>query len=403
MELKMVDSGWGSFLKYRLLTETRPFDQVEKALEESGLKDLFAGIGLLQRPKAATAFTRSMGYLTRVCAASIPFPPGSPNASWDDNGRQVTGERNPNYSLKIESVKGMPDGEIAYRINISDRRRKDENMAHVLTATYRPNKPVEILPGGAPGNQEAWDKFGMDIANLVNTAYDKFFNNYDDTDIRDVAVKVLASLAAVNVLGKTTNFIAKDTEAKPNTTATAQKLLQFIRACGHECTLLGLDGTDMTRDSLIAELRTSIMGELEEYEADLDEKLGAKTKERQRGEKQRARMKATAEANIDRIMALAEHHAQVFGVWAEGLKEKAAAIKAKAHEFMTRDFGTGVPAPKPAGGAAAASGPVVSDLEKKIAELLAENARLKANQGVAIGPVQQAVVEVPANADPFAA
>lgn len=400
-EMKMVDSGWGSFLKYRLNTDTRPFDQVEKALDDSGIKDHHAGIVLLQRPKPQTAFTRSMGYLTRVCAASIPFPAGSANATWDENGAQVTGDRNPNFSLKIESVKGMPENETAYRINISDRRRKDENMAHVLTATYRPNLPVEILPG----NQEAWDKFGVDIANLVKLSYDKFFNNYDDTDVRDVVVKELASLSAVNVLGKTTNFIAKDTEAKPQNTARAEKLMQFVRACGHECTLLGLDGKDMTRDAIVMELRNSIMGELEEYDAELDEKLGAKTKERQRGEKQRARMKTTAEGNIDHIMALADYHAQVLGVMADGIKEKAAAMKAKAHEFLTRDFGTGVPTQKPS----QAAGADVSDLEAKIAELLAENARLKANQGVKIGPVEtpapivQAAEVVQAGADPFAA
>jgi hypothetical protein len=367
--MKMIDGGWGSFLKYKMLTDTRAFELVEAALEDSGIKALHPGVVLLERPKASTAFTRSMGYLTRVCAASIPFPAGSPNAE---------GERNPNYSLKIESVKGTPEGEIAYRINLSDRRLANQDMAHVLLATHRPGLPVEIMPG----EQAAWDKFGEDIAKLVRDANDKFQCNYDDTDVRDVVVKELQSLSAVNVLGKTTNFIAKDSEAKPNNTLRAQKLMEFVHACGHECTLLGLDGTEMTRDAIVSELRASIMAELEEYEADLDEKLGAKTKERQRGEKQRLRMMTTASKNIDEIMALAEYHATVLGVMAEGIKEKADALRAKATEFLTRDFGTGVPAQK-----SAATSQPVSALEKRIAELEAANAKLLAEKTAQAAPV----------------
>lgn len=387
MNLKMVDSGWGSFLKYKMLTETRPFDLVEKALENSGIKERHAGAVLLERPKAATAFTRSMGYLTRVCAASIPFPAGSPNAEWEENGIKCSGERNPNYSLKVESVKGLPDGDIAYRINISDRRQASQSMAHVLIATLHPGLQLEILPG----EQAAWDKFGEDIAGLVRCANSKFLSNYDDTDVRDVVVKELQSLSAVNVLGKTTNFIAKDSEAKPHNTERAQKLMQFVIECGHECTLLGLDGTDMTRDAIVAELQASIMAELEEYEAELDEKLGTKTKERQRGEKQRTRMKATAEQNIDKIMALADYHATVLGIMADGIREKADALKAKASEFLTRDFGTGVPAQR-----SAVSASALSDLEKRIAELEAANAKLVAEK-----TAQPAPVVVAAN-DPFA-
>ena len=283
----------------------------------------------------------------------------------------------------------MPDGEVAYRINISDRRRKEENMGHVLTATYRPGLPVEILPG----DQAAWDKFGEDIRVLVNDANAKFSNNYDDTDIRSVVDKELSSLQAVHVLGYTTNFILKDNEATPDNTARAQKLVQFVHGCGHLANILGLDGSDLTRSAIVEELKTSIMAEMEEYEAQLDEKLGTKTKERQRGTKQRERMKATAEQNIDKIMALAEYHATVLGVVAEGIREKADALKAKASEFLTRDFGTGVPTAKTAQASAA------SDLEKRIAELEAENARLK---GVVV-PAEVAAQLAPAvGADPFA-
>jgi hypothetical protein len=408
--MQKVDSGWGVFFKYKMLTDTRDFSLVEKALNDSGIKAYHPGDAMLERPKPATAFTRSMGYLTRVCTASIPFPSSSPNSKWIEDGKEVSGERNPNYSLKIESVKGMPDGEIAYRINISDRRNKDENMAHVLTATYRPDLPVEIQPGEA----SAWNKFGEDIHKLVDDAYTKFFNNYDDTDLRDVVVKELASLSAVNVLGKTTNFIAKDTEARPNNTARATALAKFVHDCGHLANILGLDSSPMTRDAIVDELRSSIMSDLEDYERELDDKLNAKTKERQRGEKQRARMKTTAEQNIDKIMALAEYHQQVLGVIADGIKEKAATLRAKATEFLTRDFGSGAPTQTNAAG-----GIPVSDLEKRIAALEAENARLRSFQGVAVAaphaaqpapeeakPIeaqaeQPAPVVVPAGEDPF--
>lgn len=397
--MEKIDSGWGSFLKYKLSTDTRDFGQVEDALLASGIQDHHAS-PLLQRPKPSTAFTRSMGYLTRVCAASIPFLAGSANASWLDGDRMVTGDRNPNYSLKVESVKGGPDEEISYRINISDRRSKDENMAHVLTATYRNDKPVALVPG----DQATWDKFGEDIANLVKSAYNKFFSSYDDTDIRDVVVKELAALNAVNVLGKTTNFIAKDTATKQNS-ARAEKLIQFVHDCGHEGTLLGLNGSEMTRDAIVTELRASILAQLQDCADELDEKLGAKTKDRQRGVKQRERMKNTAETNVDAVMASAAYHLEVLGVTIEDITEKAAAIKAKAAEFLTRDFGTGVPSVK----GTASDGPVISDLEKKIAALTAENARLKAFQGLEINTghapnsIPFAATEVvAAGADPFA-
>lgn len=402
-DVQKLDSGWGLFLKFKLMTATRGFEQVEKALLDSGIQDYHAS-KLLARPKPATAFTRSMAYLTRVCAASIPFPAGSLNASWDEGGKQVTAERNPNFSLKVESVKGMPEGEIAYRINISDRRLKDEDMAHVLTATYRPGLPIEILPG----EQNAWDKYGVDLATLVRDSYTEYFSKYDDTDIRDVVDKELSSIKAVHVLGYTTNFIAKDSELTPNNSARAKKLVQFVHDCGHLANIYGLDATEMTRDAIVAELRSSIMQELEEYEATLDEKLGAKTKERKRGDKQRERMKSTAVNNIDRIMALADYHVTVLGVAASDIKEKADALKAKADEFMTRDFGDGAPSPS-TGKTDTTTGPMVSDLEEKIAMLQAENERLRSNQGVVVGPVTQAPLPIPppviieAGADPFTA
>lgn len=378
-----MNQGYGIFFKFKCNTETRPFDQVEAALAASGIQD-HHGSPLLQKPKPSTAFTRAMGFLTRVCTASISFPMGSPNAEWEENGVKMTGERNPNYSLKIEPIKS--EDQISYRINISDRRCKDENMAHVLTTAHVIGGGVAILPS----DQAAWDKFGADIAKLVNDSYAKFLNNYDDTDVRAIVDKELASLKAVHVLGYTTNFIAKDTEATPFNTERAKKLAEFVQNCGHLANILGLDATEMTRDALVAELRTSIMAELEEYEESLDAKLGMKTKDRQRGEKQRIRMLGTANKTIDSIMALAEYHAQVLGVIAEGITEKAAQLKAKAAEFLVKDFGDGTTTVRAAKVGDKATKAAMSDLEKKIAMLESENAKLKAEQAPA--PVAAQVV-----------
>jgi hypothetical protein len=390
--MEMINSGWGSFLKYKMLTEVRPFDQVELALIGSGLVERHVGVVLIEHPKASTAFTRSMGYLTRVCTASIPFPKDSPNAIWEENGSVQTGDRNPNFSLKIESVKGMPKGEIAYRINISDRLRKDESMAHVLTVTHRPNLPVEVMPG----NQDAWNQFGEDLAKLCRDAYDKFASNYNDEDVRDIVVTELAALKAVNVLGKTTNFIAKDTPATPNNMARAEALQKFIRDCGHQCQILGLDATERTRDSIVEELRSSILADMNDYEEDLDKKLNTPTNERKRGEDQRVRMLGTANKTIDRIMAQAEYHAAVLGVMADGIRERADALRTKAAEFLTRDFGDGAPTVKTNKALA---------LQKRIAELEAELAAKNAQPAPVVtvvdAPTPVTPIVVPRGGDPF--
>lgn len=372
-KMKLVDRGWGSFFKFKIQTDVRPFDQVDSALRESGIADHHSSV-LIERPKASTAFTRSMGYLTRVCASNIPFPAGSPNAEWEENGHKVGGERNPNYSLKIETVKAVnTDGSVAYRINISDRRLAVGNMSHVLTAVYRPDQPVGVVPGS---DTVAWEKYGKDLSRLVNDAYFKFFNNYDDSDVRAVVDRELALLKAVNVLGKTTNFIARDTEKAPHNSDRATKLVKFIRDAGHEATLLGLDGTAPTRDAIVDELKSSILAELDEYEEELDYKLNAKTKVRKRGEKQRTRMQNTALQNIDGIYALAEYHIDVLGVVSDEIRNRVAKLKEKAGEYLTRDFGSG------ATPSAKVNTEAMTDMQKRIAQLEAENARLKGFQGV---------------------
>lgn len=382
-QIEKLDSGWGLFLKYKMLTETRTFAQVEAALLASGIAERYSDTKLLEHPKASTAFTRCMNYLARVCMASIPFPVGSPNLEWEQDGVKQTGNRNPNFSLKIESVKGTPKGEIAYRINISDRRCRDENMAHVLTVTFRPGMAIEVMPG----SEQAWNRFGQDLAKLCLDANDKFANNYNDEDIRDIVVTELASLKALNVLGKTTNFVARDSESNPDNTARATALVKFVRDCGHLANILGLDSTERTRDAIVEELRASILADMDEYEQELDAKLNAKTVERKRGEDQRTRMMSTANKTIDRIMAIADYHATVLGVMADGIREKAAGLRDKATEFLTRDFGAGVPSKTSK----------QAELEAKLKAAQDELAVLKAKDAqVAVAPVV-----IPRGNDPF--
>ena len=64
-------------------------------------------------------------------------------------------------------------------------------------------------------------------------------------------------------------------------------------------------------------------------------------------------------------MALASYHANVLGVMT-GYYRKGNALRAKAAEFMTRDFGTGLPETKLGPG-------VQTDLEKRIALLEQSN------------------------------
>lgn len=342
MEHEQVSAGWGGLLRLTVKTETRDFLLVEKALADSGMQDFHAA-PLLHRPSMPTAFARAMNYLGRVCQSSIPFPQGSPNAEWEESGVTKTGDRNPNYSLKIESLKtAASDTSVSYRINISDRRVAGQDMAHVLTATYADGK----VTVGNGTHAAAYAKYGGDLTRLVDEAYIKFRNNYDDTDIRAVAQAELNKLKAISVLGGNTNFIAKDSDRMPMNAERSQKLAGFLKETGHLVALFGLDASAMTRDQLVDELKESLLSEMNEFEKSLDDKLNSTAKERSRGDAQRNRMKTTADQTIDRIMSLADYHAEILGVMAEGIRERAATLRAKANEFLTRDFGKGTPGPK---------------------------------------------------------
>ena len=393
-------TGWGSFFKFKILTEVRSFRQVEEALSKSGIAEHHNDRVLIERPTASKAFTRSMGYLTRACASSIPFPAGSANLTWTDvNGVIQSGDRNPNYSLKVETIKAAnTDGSVSYRINISDRLKASASMDHVLTAVFSADGTLYIKQGV---NSSAWTQFGQDLTTLVRDAYDKFFNNYDDTDVRAVVAAEVDSLLAINVMGNTTHFIAKDTAGMPDNNARVVKLAQFVKDCGHIAGVLGLDASAMTRDQLVDELRISLMAEMDEIEEDLDEKLNTPTAVRKRGEKRRESLKAKKDEDIDRVLSLAAYHSTVLGIMAEGIQERANKLKAKANEFLTKDFGDGAPVVRSVAPVKIATEAELIAARARIAELVKENMRKGSYQGIVVQP--QSVSATIANIDnPFA-
>jgi len=344
--MENLGNGWGTFLKFKVRTETRAFDRVEAALAESGIAERHVGRDgerkvLLARPDRGTAFARAMNCLTRVCAASIPFPSGSKHTTWQDgvdavgNSVMRTGDRNPCYSLKIEAVRrAATDTAVAYRINISDRTKAAGNMAHVLTAVYE----AGVLNVYAGSQADMAAEFGSDLEILVREEYARFCNNYDDTDVRGVIDAELTRLRALQVLGKTTNFVARDAEGQANTEC-AERLVGFIKACGHDSELLGIDGSERSRDALLSELTASIMDEFESFEETLRAKLDKPTGERKRGDKQRERMHGNAVKDIEGIMALADYHCAVLGATVGAVAERKAELLKLASDFLTRDFG----------------------------------------------------------------
>lgn len=345
--MEKLSQGYGYFCKFRVKTETRPFVQVETALLNSGIKDHHKNRDgtestLLVRPDKGTGFTRCMNALARICASSIPFPADSKYRSWVDGndafGQPIvrTGEKNPCYSLKVESIrKASVDATQTWRINISDRKNAGLDMAHVLTCIYADGS-LTIYAGT---DVEASKEFATDLGRIVRAEYERFCNNYDDTDVRKVVDAELESLKALQVLGKTTNFIARDAEGMNANTDRAEKLVKFIKECGHDAELLGIDGSTRTRDALLSELTSSIMEQFEKFEVTLQAKLDKPNGERARNEGQRSRMHKGAVGDIESIMALADYHCAVLGVVAQSVADRKAELLKKAGEFLTKDFG----------------------------------------------------------------
>lgn len=326
MSEQMLPANYGVKFDFEISSATRPFDQVDAAADKHGI----AKENRPDKPTKAQAIARAMLYLMRVCASSIEFPAWSPFNQWDK--KKVGDKRNPNYSLKITQVKKLStDTSVTWRINIADATKKGENMGHVISVTYDPGvvQPIYFTAGQ---DKAAFDTFGREVREIITNEYARFLNNYNDEDLRRVMDAELSSMHALKVIKNTNCFIPRDYVDR------ARALYEFAKDCGQVVSWLGLDNSDMTRNSLLADLRAVVMADMDEYERELDAKLNAPEGERKRGEKQRNRMFETANSTIDHIMAQAEYHATVLGCMAEGIIARRDALKAKAVEFLTRDF-----------------------------------------------------------------
>lgn len=324
MKEQTLPGNYGVKFDFEIRTDTRGFDLVDTAAIRAGIAEK----NRPAKPSKGQAISRAMAYLMRVCVSSIEFPAWSDFSRWE--GKRSNERRNPNFSLKITQVKkASADTSVAWRINIADSTKKGENMGHVLNVVYDPNFGVYFMAGE---DALAFATFGREMQEIVNTEFGRFLTNYNDEDLRRVLDAELSEMRALKIIKKTNCFIPRDYVEQ------ARKLYLFAKECGQVVSWLGLDNSDMTRDSLLADLRTAIFTEMEEYEAELDAKLNAPSGERKRGEKQRERMYNTANDNIDSIMVQAEYHAMVLGVMAEGIRERRDMLKRKAAEFLTKDF-----------------------------------------------------------------
>lgn len=341
---KQLPKSYGVKFDFEVKSDTRAFEQVDQAADKAGIKHEHRP----EKPSMGRAIARAIAYLMRVCMSSIEFPKWSQHAAWEEERptyRVVKGQsvmsgverviregRNPNYSLKITEVKqAHTDASTTWRINIANRNKQAENMGHVLSVTFDPAQGLSFSKGT---DLAAFDSFGKEIMEIVNTEYLRFAKNYNDEDIRATLDAELADMKALKVIKNTNRFIAHEYIDR------ARALYKFAEECGQVVSWLGLDAEDMTRDSLLRDLKNSIFTDMDEYEKAMLKALNTPTKERKRGEKQRERMFNTAIENIDKIMAMAEYHAQVLGVMSEEIIARRNALKSKATEFLTRDFDT---------------------------------------------------------------
>lgn len=337
MERELPKS-YGVHMAVEVKTDTRPFDVVEAAAHKAQINPE----RLPQRPGTFQAISRAIACLMRVCMSSIEFPAWSKHNSWEEErvtyrvvkgarirvtGKVACSGRNPNYSLKITQVKrAAPDAATTWRLNIANRNNAGENMGHVLSVTYDPTLGVYFDKGV---DAAAFAEFGKELQHIVNEEYKRFANNYNDEDIRTLISAELADMHALSIIKRNNAFIPHTMMER------AKALYTFAKDCGQEVSWLGLDNSPETRDSLLADLKTAVFSAMDEYEKELDEKLNPTGLERKRGEKRREQMHDTAMANIDKIMAQAQYHAQVLGVMAEAITEREKGLRAKAFKLLT--------------------------------------------------------------------
>lgn len=338
MSMQQLGNSYGVKFDFEIKTDTRPFDTVEAAALKAGIKPEH----MPEKPTTFQAISRAIACLTRTCMSSVEFPGWSKHATWEEettsyktvkgariavSGRATASGRNPNYSLKITQVKkASTDASTTWRINIANRNKAGENMGHVLSVTYDPVLGLRFEKGT---DANAFAEFGREVQIIVNEEYKRFARNYNDEDIRRILDAELADMRALKVIKNTNRFIAHEFVDR------AKGLYEFARDCGQVVSWLGLDNSPMTRDSLLHDLKTAIFSDMDEYEAELDAKLNPVGLERKRGEARREQMHDTAMKNIDKIMAMAQYHAQVLGCMAEGIAERESKLRAKAHKLLT--------------------------------------------------------------------
>lgn len=341
METQMLDKSYGVHLAIEVKTETRPFDQVDNAAINHGLVER-----LPEKPSQSKAISRAIACLMRICMSSIDFPQWSKHSQYEVT-REITrvvsgatvkvGERvetvsgrNPNYSLKVTQVKqAKTDASTTWRINIANRNKAGENMGHVLSVTYDPTHGVYFTKGT---DAQAFDDFGNEVREIVTNEFQRFATNYNDEDIRKVLEAELRDMRALSVIKRQNCFIPQANVDR------AKSLYMFAKECGQEVSWLGLDASEMTRDSLLADLKSSIFADMDAYDKVLDDKLNPVGLEKKRGEKQRDRMYTTAMDNIDNIMATAEYYGAIFGIMEAEIIARRDKLKNKATELLTKDW-----------------------------------------------------------------
>ena len=332
-------TGYGAYAKTKVPTTTFPPDKVRTEAAKYGIEDL------PELPKPSEAIARTMTYLSRACAASIEFPVGSRFRTWEvsrkvykvikgvkthvGNSTETHDGRNPNFSLKISLCEGAKtDASTRWEVNLKSHKSGGD-MGHVLTVVYDPSTGLDFQPGV---NQAAFEVYGADLTQIVESEYDRFLHNFDDLDMRTLLDKEYGKIQALRVLERLNCFV------HPQHVERAGQLADFANAIGCEIDWSDLGFTERNKLNLLKQVRASIMADMDEVEKNLDKKLNTPTKERKRGEDQRARMYETACASIDHCMEDAKFHAEVLGEIAGGIVERVAELKAKALELLTKDF-----------------------------------------------------------------
>jgi hypothetical protein len=340
MEIAKLSTELGYFIRFKVHTETRPFELVEDACEK-------AGYSIPPRPTYMDAVARMVAGIRRSYASSVMFPEGSPNRKWTEmdnagNVREYDKERNPCYSLKIEQVKQVRiDLSQSYTIHIHDKREHSSNDPHILTATFSPAATPNWQKGA---DIEAFDKFGSDLKWLIETELDRYYNNYDDNDVRGVINKELTRLKSLEVLGRTTNFIPRSPYVNPTEEdqlvheLQVTSLIEFVQAIHHSVRPFNLANGGFSNNSLVEELADTINAQLDDIESELEKKLNKAPGKNKRRWSGREALYDKSNEYIDKAVELANYHAAALGCVIHGFDARVDELRKKTKEFFTKDF-----------------------------------------------------------------